>query len=260
MTFLLSIYWLHTKNIPRVCQLPFRYVIKYENLAKEWPHLLNRWNDPDYSILIEWPLLSFQPFFPVWESAKTRGQRCNCPGRTGDSSKVVLEVEAASRRSTWTSCPPRLWTSSSTSLPQTSPCLATLLKTNFRYNRKIKRLWWGTELSGMNKYKSILTTIESFCQGRWPLLMINWNVESSCQNQQCTQKPSPFYEFIENDQKKRNGNCMMGQNIWERPQRYLPLESRTFPPVMKSPLEKSSLCSFSSRTFISDSSWQVKET
>ena len=55
----------------------------------------------------------------------------------------------------------------------------------------------------MIKYKSILTTIESFCQGRWPLLMINWNVESSCQNQQCTQKPSPFYEFIENNQKKR---------------------------------------------------------
>jgi len=24
----------------RVCQLPFRYVIKYENLAEEWPHLL----------------------------------------------------------------------------------------------------------------------------------------------------------------------------------------------------------------------------
>ena len=24
----------------------------------------------------------------------------------------------------------------------------------------------------MNRYKSILTTIESFCQGRWPLLMI----------------------------------------------------------------------------------------
>ena len=26
----------------RVCQLPFRYVIKYENLAEEWPHLLHR--------------------------------------------------------------------------------------------------------------------------------------------------------------------------------------------------------------------------
>ena len=156
MTFLLfNLLVTYKKNIPRVCQLPFRYVIKYENLAKEWPHLLNRWNDPDYSILIEWLLLSFQPFFPVWESAKTRGQRCNCPGRTGESSKVVLEVEAASRRSTWTSCPARLWTSSSTSLPQTSPCLATLLKTNFRYNRKIKRLWWGTEISGMKRYKQL---------------------------------------------------------------------------------------------------------
>ena len=35
--------------------------------------------------------------------------------------------------------------------------------------------------------------------------MINWNVESSCQNQQCTPKPWTCYEFIENDQRKRAG-------------------------------------------------------
>ena len=32
------------KFFSRVCQLPFRYVIKYENLAEEWPHLLHRWS------------------------------------------------------------------------------------------------------------------------------------------------------------------------------------------------------------------------
>jgi len=34
-------HWMPVSLRCRVCQLPFRYVIKYENLAKEWPHLLN---------------------------------------------------------------------------------------------------------------------------------------------------------------------------------------------------------------------------
>ena len=35
--------WSFSLNLlTRVCQLPFRYVIKYENLAEEWPHLLHR--------------------------------------------------------------------------------------------------------------------------------------------------------------------------------------------------------------------------
>jgi len=34
-------HWMPVSLRCRVCQLPFRYVIKYENLAEEWPHLLH---------------------------------------------------------------------------------------------------------------------------------------------------------------------------------------------------------------------------
>ena len=47
-------------TVSRVCQLPFRYVIKYENLAEEWPHLLHRWKDLQSH--------KIDSHCPVWES------------------------------------------------------------------------------------------------------------------------------------------------------------------------------------------------
>ena len=45
----------------RVCQLPFRYILRYEELEEEWAHLLDRYLPPPLHLLAPLPHGLFQP-------------------------------------------------------------------------------------------------------------------------------------------------------------------------------------------------------
>ena len=163
--------------------------------------------------------LTLQP--TVWESEKTSGRPWSFPGRT----RVQGELEA-SRQATWTSCQRRSCSSFSTRSPPTSPCLGTTSRTNTRSQpEEMAVKIMSNEFESINYFQLIYFLFPH----------------------------SLFMKAIKTRQ------CKKGQKSWERPQVNLPFESLTFPPVMKSPLEKrrrfSWSCCWSWKVLISDFSW-----